>query len=341
MKPSIAIIGDRFMRAQVYEEAINHSCNGRVTCRCMELPWPDEPIEREFEGIKEYQGDPDEVVNFVGSARVLVTHLAPMPERVFASLPGLERIVVTRGGPVNIDMRAAASHGVAVANTPGRNASAVAEFTVGAILVETRRIARGHDGLRAGRFRSDLYRYDLAGRELSDLTIGLIGYGIIGRQVARLLQPFGTRIIVSDPHQQPSIEDRAMGVAFVDFEDLLKAADVVSLHARVTSETEGFIGENEFRMMKPNAVFINTARGPLVDHDAMLRALSEGWIGSAMLDTFSIEPTPPDYPLLQLPNVSATPHIAGASTRTIRNAAQMAAVEIHRWLEGQPPLNPC
>jgi D-3-phosphoglycerate dehydrogenase len=230
---------------------------------------------------------------------------------------------------------------VKLVNTPGRNASAVAEFTIGAILAETRLIRAGHEGLRQGLWRGDLYRADRTGTELSELTVGLIGYGFIGTRVVKLLKPFGCRILVCDPYKELSAADRADGVAMVDLDALLEQSDVVSLHARVTAETRGFLAAPQFARMKAGAYFINTARGPMVDYEALRRALESRHLRGAMLETFWQEPTPPDAPLLRLDNVTLTPHIAGASTTTVRIAARMVAEEIRRYLAGEPPVNPC
>jgi D-3-phosphoglycerate dehydrogenase len=256
-------------------------------------------------------------------------------------LPGLKLIAVSRGGPVNIDMRAARERGVLVVNTPGRNASAVAEFTIGAILAETRLIRAGHEALRQGVWRGDLYRADLTGTELSELTVGLIGYGHIGTRVVKLLKPFGCRILVDDPYRELDPADVADGVIRTDLDTLLAESDIVSLHARVTEETKGFLAAPQFARMKRGAYFINTARGPMVNYPDLYEALKSRHIRGAMLETFWQEPPPPDAPLLALDNVTLTPHIAGASTTTVRIAARMAAEEVRRWLGGEPPLNPC
>ena len=115
----------------------------------------------------------------------------------------------------------------------------------------------------------------------------------------------------------------------------------MTLHPRVTSETTGMIGRNELAAMKPGATIVNTARGPLLDYEALYDSLKDNRLRGAMLETFAVEPVPPDWPLLQLPNVTLTPHIAGASGKTVRIAAEMAAEEVRRWLTGIPPLNPC
>jgi D-3-phosphoglycerate dehydrogenase len=250
-------------------------------------------------------------------------------------------VAVSRGGPVNIDMKAARERGVRVVNTPARNASAVAEFTVGAILAETRMIRAGHDALKRGEWRGDLYRADLTGRELSEMTVGIIGYGNIGTRLVKLLKAFGCRILVCDPYVQLSAQDRADGVSHVDLDTLLSQSDIVTLHARVTAETTGMIDAQAFARMKKGATFVNTARGPMVDYDALYDALVSGHLRGAMLETFAVEPAPADWPLLHLPNVTLTPHIAGASVKTVTYAAEMAAEEVRRYLAGEPPLNPC
>ena len=230
---------------------------------------------------------------------------------------------------------------IRVVNVPGRNASAVAEFTIGAILSETRLIRAGHEALRQGEWRGDLYRADRTGRELNEMTVGVIGYGAIGTRVVRLLRAFGCRILVADPYVQLKPEDRAAGVAQVTLEELLEGSDLVTLHARVTPETTGFMDAAAFARMRAGAIFVNTARGPMVDYGALYEALAAGRLGGAMLETFAIEPPPPDWPLLQLPNVTLTPHIAGASVRTVTFAAGQAAEEVRRFIAGEPPLNPC
>ena len=351
----IAIIGDRFMLPQVFRDKIEAVVTVPVDIRLLEQIWPDEPMEHGYAessgsedpgadlvaGLKEYFGKPEEIIEFIGDAELLVTQLAPMSAAMMDRLPTLKFIAVSRGGPVNIDRIAARERKLCVVNTPGRNASAVAEFAIGAILAETRLIRVGHEALRRGDWRGDLYRADRTGRELSEMTVGVIGYGLIGTKVVRLLRAFGCKILVTDPYVQLSADDRDAGVELVALDTLLAEADVITLHARVTAETHHIINAETIAKMKPGVIFVNTARGPLVDYDALTEALITRHIASAMLETFAIEPVPPDWPLLQLPNVTLTPHIAGASIRTITVAAEQAAQEVSRYLVGQPPLNPC
>ncbi len=224
--------------------------------------------------------------------------MLPFSAGVIERLPGLKLIAVSRGGPVNIDMAAARERKIRVVNTPGRNASAVAEFAIGAILAETRMITKGNESLRRGEWRGDLYRADIAGEELSEMTVGVIGYGHVGAKVVRLLKAFGCRILVCDPYVQLSVDDLRDGVVQVALDRILRESDVVTLHARVTEETRGFIAREQFEEMKRGAYFVNTARGPMVDYDALTQALKTGHLRGAALDTFAVEPVRPDLELL-------------------------------------------
>jgi D-3-phosphoglycerate dehydrogenase / 2-oxoglutarate reductase len=347
MSRTISIIGDRFMLSSMFEEAIRHRARLHdLSIRTYDMPWPDQAMEHGYavagmDGLKEYMGDADEIVDLVRDAEMLVTQLAPMSAAMMDRLPQLKFIAVSRGGPVNIDMKAARERKITVVNTPGRNASAVAEFTIGAILAETRNITRGHDALRRGEYRGDLYRADVTGRELHEMTVGIIGYGEVGRRVVKLLKAFGCNILVCDPYVQLSVDDLRDGVVQASLDRLLEEADVVSLHPRVTPETAGMLNREALLKMKKDATLINTARGPLLDYEALYDVMASGHLRGAMLETFAIEPVPPDWPLLQLPNVTLTPHIAGASVHTVRYAANMAAEEVRRFLDGEPPLNRC
>ena len=322
------------MLSRIFESAIRERCRlFDLAISAHDLAWPDEPMEHGYavkgmDGLKEYKGNADEVVELTGDAEILVTHLAPLSAGIMDRLPRLKFVAVSRGGPVNIDMRAARERGILVVNTPGRNASAVAEFTIGAILAETRNITRGHDALRRGEWRGDLYRADLAGQELSEMTVGLIGYGEVGRRVVKLLKAFGCRILVNDPYVQLTAEDLNDGVIQVSLDRVLGESDVVSMHPRVTAETTKMINARTLSQMKPGAYFINTARGPLVDYDSLYDALVSNHLRGAMLETFDIEPLPADSRLLSLPNLTMTPHIAGASVKTVSYAAGLAAEEV-------------
>lgn len=173
------------------------------------------------------------------------------------------------------------------------------------------------------------------------MTVGIVGYGAIGRLVVRLLGGFGCRIIVHDPYAPLLPEHAAAGVETVDFDTLLEQSDVVTLHPKVTAETKGMMDADAFQRMRAGALLINTTRGSLCDDDALYRALTEGPLSAAMLDTFTTEPVPADSALLRLPNVTLTPHIAGASVRTVAYTAEQVAADVNRYLRGEQPQNLC
>src|SRR6202046_3563046 len=220
-------MGDRFMLPSMFEKAIRERCGENLDIRSHEMPWPDEPMEHGYaepgmEDLKEYQGTADQVVAQMDGAEIALPHPRPFSAGVLERLPRLKLIAVSRGGPVNIDMAAARKRKIRVVNTPGRNASAVAEFTVGAILAETRLITKGHESLRRGEWRGDLYRAELIRGVLSDTTVGVIGYGHVGAKVVRILKAFGCRILVCDPYVQLSADDLRDGIVQVLLERLLR-----------------------------------------------------------------------------------------------------------------------
>ncbi|MCZ4254320.1 2-hydroxyacid dehydrogenase [Sulfitobacter sp. G21635-S1] len=307
----------------------------------LELGWPISVTSTKKDPdlpIGEFVGRPEDYFDFISDLDVLVTHLAPVTADSLDHAPDLKVIGVSRGGPVNIDSAAAARRGVVVVNAPGRNASAVAEFTIASLLAETRNLVRGHMNVLGGAFKREFYHIDHVGPELCELTLGIIGYGDIGMRVARLAAVFGCRIIVSDPFKELTEEDRALGIEKVALDALISTADVVTLHPRVTPETRGMIDRSRIESMKKGAYIVNTTRGEVLDYDALYDALKSGHLSGAALDTFNPEPPPADWPLLKLPNVTLSPHIAGASRYSVVKAANMIAEDVARFFDGEPPL---
>lgn len=340
----IGTIGDGFMQPKFFEAELRQRLAGRnVAYTSMTLDWPLKVQSTKHDPslpVAEFVGRPEDYFAFLADLDVLVTHLAPITARSLDHAPRLKVIAVSRGGPVNIEMAAARERGITVVNTPGRNASAVAEFTIASVLAETRSLIRGHLSVASGEFRREFYHADHAGPELCEMTVGIIGYGDVGTRVARLLQPFGCRIVVADPFKQLTEADRAAGVEKVELDELLRISDVVTLHPRVTPQTKGMIGRAQIAAMRPGAYVVNTTRGQVLDYPALYDALVSGHLKGAALDTFDPEPPPPDWPLLKLPNVTLSPHIAGASRYSIVKAARMIAEDVGRILDGQPPLYP-
>jgi D-3-phosphoglycerate dehydrogenase len=333
----IAVIGDLFVRSKLFQESLKQNLTsivGEITFLCRDLEWPEAPVVSNEE-ISEFVGDPREIAEWISEAQIIVTHVAPITRDVIEATPNLQIIGCCRGGPVNINIEAATENGIPVVNAAGRNSQAVVEFTLGLILTECRGISRAHCALANGVWQGDFYRYDKAGRELKGQVIGLVGFGIIAQMLVAHLNPFKMRILAYDPYT-PAEQFDALGVERADLKTLLKASDIVSLHARVTPETKGIIGKNEFSQMKPGTYFINTARGPLVDYDALYIALKNGHLAGAALDTFSIEPPPPDWPLLRLKNVTLTPHIAGSSRESAFRGVEIVVRDITNFFSDEP-----
>jgi D-3-phosphoglycerate dehydrogenase len=337
MQFKIAVIGDQFVRADLCATALRDALSPLVASLLidsLEVDWPDVALTHNHE-VQEFVGDDREIAKFARNAQAIVTHVAPITQAVLEAAPGMRIIGCTRGGPVNINVAAATARKIPVVNAPGRNAQAVIEFTLGLILAECRGIGRAHAALAQGQWQGELYRYDRTGRELRGQTIGLVGFGAIAQGLVPYLHPFGMRILAYDPYTAPE-RFRALGVEQTDLATLLRQSDIISLHARVTPETVGLIDAAALAQMKRGAYLINTARGPLVDYEALYHALATGHLAGAGLDTLALEPPPPDWPLLRLPNVTVTPHIAGASQESAERGAEIVAQEIARFVRGEP-----
>lgn len=251
---------------------------------------------------------------------ILITQFAPVNTAVLDKLPKLKYIGVLRGGVENVNQQVALARGIEVMNTPGRNARSVAEFTVGMMLAEMRNIARSHDALRNKFWRKDSPNHQ-AIPELSGKVVGLVGLGHIAQLVAGFLSAFGTEIIFYDKYV--SGHERYEKVDTLD--ELVTRADVVSLHARMTPETENLINAHHFGLMKSSAIIVNTARSGLINERDLIDALQTGKIMGAALDTFDDEPLPDDSAFYLLNNVTITPHIAGSTLDAFSNSPKLFA----------------
>jgi D-3-phosphoglycerate dehydrogenase len=282
--------------------------------------------------ISEFVGDEDAVQEVVGETEIILTHTAPITSKVIKAAPKLKIVGAARGGPVNINWAACTERGIPVLYAPGRNSGAVAEFTVGLMLAQSRSITRSHMSLMIEkRWRGDLYTYDRVGKELGSSTVGLVGSGAIGSKVARLVQAFGANVLVYDPYL-PVEKIQQLGAEPVDLDQLLSQSDFISLHSRLTKETLGMIGPREIGLMKQTAYLINTARGELIQHGALYKALMERRIAGAALDIFEAEPPPADSLLYNLENVTATSHLAGASVQASLIGARVLCEGIYDYI---------
>jgi len=258
-----------------------------------------------------------------------IVGVVPLTARVLGAAPRLKVVSMHGVGVDHIDLAAASRLGVVVANCLGANDQAVADLTIGLMIALSRDIPNVDQELRQGGWG----RYK--GSELWRKTLGLIGLGYVGRGVARRALGFDMRVLVYDPYVDPGDVDLE-GIAFVSFEEVLREADYLSLHAPLTNETRTMIGAPQFEAMKPTAYLINTARGELVDEDALFVALSQKRIAGAALDVYAQEP-PHDSPLLGLRNVVLTPHIGAHTREAIERVGVMAAENVLRTLAGGQP----
>jgi phosphoglycerate dehydrogenase-like enzyme len=272
-----------------------------------------------------------ELIRRIGDAEVAINIRAHarFTDRVLAACPRLRLISIWGTGTDNVDLAACRARGVAVTNTPGVNAHAVAEHTIALMLAVTRRIPAMDRDARAGQWPRGLL-VQLEGR-----TVGLIGLGAIGGRVARLLQPFGVRLLAAT-YGPDAGRAAAAGARHVPVETLLQESDIVSLHLRLSEETQGYLGRQRLALMKPSAFLVNTARGALVDKAALVDALREGRLAGAALDVFHEEPVPPGDPVLALPNVVLTPHNGGMTREVIDAGLRRAVENVELFLAGRP-----
>ncbi|MEW5961588.1 MAG: 2-hydroxyacid dehydrogenase [Chloroflexota bacterium] len=339
----VALLGDRFITTGVLQTALEKAFVGSGLSFEYEYytdDWPVEPIQQNDE-VREFVGSDAEVAAKVVEAEIILTHSAPVTQKVIDAAPQLKVVAAARGGPVNINWQACTRRGIPVLYAPGRNSGAVAEFTVGLLLAESRSIVRAHMSLINERhWRGDLYVHEWVGLELNSAVVGIVGLGAIGGKVARILAAFGAQILVYDPYV-PTEKIETLGYQSVSLDELLQRSDFISLHTRLTPETRGMLGEREFGLMKKSAYLINTARGELVQHEQLYRALQERRIAGAALDVFEAEPPPPESPVYSLDNVTATTHLGGASIQAAEIGANVAAEQVYKFISGTEPPKFC
>jgi glyoxylate reductase len=248
----------------------------------------------------------------------------PVDAELIGAAPKLRAISNYAVGVDNVDVEAAAARGIAVGNTPGVLTESTADLALALMLGIARRLSEGEAFVRAGEWRTWEPGLML-GRDLHGATVGIVGYGRIGQAVGRRLEGFGCELVTAN---------RSTGI-----EELLERSDFVTLHCPLTPATRGLIDEAALRRMKPTAYLVNTARGPIVDTDALARALHAGELAGAALDVTDPEPLPGDHPLLDAPNLLVVPHVGSATHATRERMADMAVDNLLAGLAGEPMPN--
>ncbi len=278
---------------------------------------------------------PEDLPTLLHDAEVLVVHICPVGKELMNSAPNLKLIVSGRGGLENIDMEEATRRGIPVIHTPHHNANAVAEYTIGLMLAETRNIARSHLALKQGTWQEN-YPNSSFIPELAELKIGIIGYGQNGQLVAKKLKSFESNILICDPFVSDEVIKND-GFEPVKLDCLLTEADIISLHVRLTHQTEKMIGENEFKLMKKSSYLINTARSGLIDMNALVQALTSKSIAGAAIDVFDIEPLPADNTYRNIDTLTMTNHRAGDTRASYWNAPNLMRKQAISLFKGEIP----
>ena len=276
----------------------------------------------------------EEVVPRIGDAEIVFLNKCRIDEAVLAQCPKLRWVGIIATGTDNLDLKACRRHGVAVANVPGYSTYSVAQMTFSLLLAICQCAERYNRAMKAGHWQLDIpAEYGLLPQmELYGKTYGVYGYGNIGRQSARIARAFGMEVLVCTRTVRP--EYAADGVEFVDFDTLLTRSDVLSLHCPATPATRGLINAATLAKAKPGMILLNTARGALVDEDAVADALQSGQLAYYGADAFGTEPLPQDSRLRSLPNAILTPHIAWTTKEALQRLMDITTRNLRTWLEG-------
>ncbi|MDP6954187.1 MAG: D-2-hydroxyacid dehydrogenase family protein [Alphaproteobacteria bacterium] len=292
--------------------------------------WSRLPADFSLTVFEDHLDDEDAVAARLADFEVVVMNRerTPFPRALLARLPNL-RLLITNGmRNLSIDLAAAAEHGITVCGTRGRG-NATPELTWGLILSLLRHIPHEDRGMREGGWQTTL------GRELAGATLGIVGLGRIGAQVAKVGLAFGMDVIAWSPNLS---DERAaeVGIARADKESLFAEADVITLHLVLSDRSRGIVGGEDIGRMKRTAFLINTSRGPLIDEEALLRALQNGDIAGAGLDVYDVEPLPGSHPFRALPNTVLTPHLGYVTEENYRTGFGDAVENILAWADGSP-----
>jgi glyoxylate reductase len=307
-----------------------------VTRHLPEAAWNELAPACDVQGWNEEFPPPYEVmVNNMADKEGLICLLTDTIDAgLMDAAPNLKVISQVAVGFDNIDIAAAAERGIPVGNTPGVLTEATADFAFALLMAAARRVVEGDDYVREGQWRTWGLTL-LLGQEVHGATLGIVGLGRIGRAVAKRARGFDMKVLYTNQGRRPEAEAE-LGVEYRELDDLLQESDYVSLHVNLSDETRGLIDARALNLMKPSAILINTARGPVVESDALYEALKSGRIAAAALDVTDPEPLPAGHRLLTLPNLIVAPHIASATVTSRTLMAQMAVRNCLAGLRGEP-----
>jgi D-3-phosphoglycerate dehydrogenase len=328
---NLCVIGDDFTPRELFEEHLRAKLSDSDLNIIGFNMGSGSPTIPGLIGVKEYFGDPEQVREMAADADVLIATFAPITRGVLASATHLKLIACARSWPTNVDIPYATQKRIPVVCIPGRNADAVADYTIGLMICLCRNIVRANNYVHSGEWKSPLQDTfeKPTGVELHNRTLGIVGFGQVGSRVRERAKSFGLRVLIHDPFV------RTEGAEFVNLDDLLRNSDIITVHARVKDGSPPLIGSREFNLMKKRALLINTSRAAAVDEDALYDALLTKRIGGAALDVYKEEPIRPNHRLLALENVILTPHVAGMSLDIPVRTCEMIADEVALFVSGK------
>lgn len=308
-----------------------------------DLEWEREQLSGSpvtFEAFQLTSATREELLARIGDADVLIVNMVRITRDVLENLPSCKLIIRHGVGYDNIDIPAATDHGIQVCYVPDYCREEVAEQAMMLLLLCRRKFMRQQESLEVS-VRKGQWDFSAVGpiRRFSGTKAGIVGCGRIGSLVVGMLRGFGIEVLVHDPYLSERRQDE-LGIRCTPLEEVLRNADMVTIHPALTHETRYMIGERELRMMKPTAILVNTARGAIVTADALARACREGWIAGAGIDVFEKEPPEETFVLRGIPNIILTPHLAWYSEDAGLSIRRKILEDVRRFLEGRPPRFP-
>jgi phosphoglycerate dehydrogenase-like enzyme len=297
-----------------------------------------------FEVVRAGKGRSEEdICRLVEDAVILLSdplHIVKVTKKIIEAGKKLRLIQCHTVGYDDIDIKAARGRGIPVANSAGVNSNTIAEYVIMAALYLLKPIRYAHSELKEGRWAQEeiATQPNLTPQELAAKTLGIIGCGNIGQEVARHARTFGTRVLYHNRNRLPEKIEQRLGIEYSSLDGILRSSDILSINLPLTDQTRGMIGAEEIAKMKPGAILINTARGGIVDESALAEALKHGRLKGAAFDVFEDEPNIRDCPMLEMENVLLTPHISGVSPEVIKRVPPKVVENLNRIYKGEPPL---
>ncbi len=278
--------------------------------------------------------DPEELKKRTKGQDIVMIANNPYPEEVVESADSLKMISVAFTGIDHISVAKCREKNVMICNAAGYSNETVAELVIGMAITALRNLTEADRRVRTGQTSAGI-----GGREIAGRTVGIVGLGKIGLTTARLFQAFGAKVVAYN--RSESEEAKALGIQYKSLEEVLVESDIISIHLPLNDTTRGFISAEKIALMKKDAVLINCARGPILDNEAVAKALTEGKLGYACIDVFDMEPPiPEDYPLLHCPNTFLAPHQGFISEESMLRRAKIVFDNVYAYLDGKP-INVC